>query len=441
MEILATVISYNFRKIIDLNKDKNRSIFSIIIILLSIFVGVICGIVFQVADIYLGKYSQKELLDTVVYGFIYMTILRGFIPSYNSIARITNPIHPINKVKRFLINVTFEVSNLFFITSVIFLTTFSVFLSENRFSFLVISILGLGSAHLCRRIIHLTIEYKQNLVQKILILVSGFAIYLCYKQVPDFLILQNMLLIFCLLLFANISMADSFDLRYTREHKIGYTKLFDFSFVKLFFKNKTLRSTFIFEISTKLALLIFDYDIYSSNGHHFGKYEHFIVFFLSPVSLFTYYFNNIFGFSRQFWYSLFKTGASFSECVFLMSKFLGVPILVHLSLVVPFYVISESLVLFSFQFYFCCLLTLLPLSIYFSVKYPKKVERALQKGGNVSAISNLTSMLLVIAFIFVLQYLPQYLILICSVTSFVSVLLARSAYSNSNRGVYEVLYK
>jgi len=442
MGILRLLAQNTLKRIFDFKNQPLGSIGASLSMLLAITFGLVVGIMLLLTKFSPLNNTENEILDFIILGIVIITFIRGFFPSYNPIKVITNSIYPVNRITRFLINMVYEFNSIFFITNMIFFVTLSICLQEQKLIFLSRGILGVGSAHLLRRIVHFCLEYKiVNTTDKILILISGCVLVISFFLPGDYFEINNIVIVFSFLMIVNINITSSLLSKREFSLKVVNTKFIELKYLKLFFRNKMLRNSFIFETSYKIIFIIADWFTYIENGDHFGKTEYIILFFFSPISIFMSSFNNLWGFEKKLWFNLNKTEASFYDNIIVTLKLLTIPLFTHLLLVLSYYYIADNLKIFNLQFYFSCLIVLFPLSVLLSNRFPKKVEKIIQKGGNVSAIGNLISMLLVIAFVFISQHLQNYSLLIAGLLAFAIFYIAHKTYGMNKSEIFEVLYK
>lgn len=442
MGVLRVIFKLNLKKLFDFQNSPTKSIAHVLIVLIALAFGIFFGILINVSKKNGININEDQILNSMFIGVITITFLRGFFPSYKPIKSITKAIHPIGNLQRFTIDFLNELLTTYFITSIIFLLSFSISLTEKKLYYLVIMFLGLFSAHLARRIVHTIIDYKiKTIGNKWLIFSIGILLIITNLYYEQFISLANIILGFILLIIINIQFESLFkELKFYDKHILNFN-LFNLKFFKLFFRNKLFRNIFLFDFISKVIFLYIDWQTYKNNGYHIAKFDFVIVFVLSPISLFAYCFNNFFGFGKSLWFTLQKSHADFFDTTGLLSKVLLFPLIIDMSLNFTYYYLSEGIRLFSIQYYFSSLIVLFGFAVFFSLQNPKQVNKAIGKGANVSPIANIISIAVVGFFMYLTQYFKNFSLLIAIVISCLVLIISKRGFKNSKYEIFEVLYK
>ncbi|MEW5842850.1 MAG: hypothetical protein AB1775_06275 [Bacteroidota bacterium] len=441
MGILKTVLKINLKRLLDFQNFPVKSVFNILYILVAITFGIFLGLIinaFQEFDI---SIKEEQLFYALFIGIIAFTFLRGFFPSYNPIKNITKVIYPLSNFENFLINIFNELLKPYFIFTIITLLSFLVYLKGKYFYYFVSMIIGLIVAHLARRIVHILIEFKvKSLMFKGTFFGVGTLLIVAYFFIGTTINLFLIMLCSVLLIFANIKLYFPLKERRYFDNYLMVVDLIDIKYLKLFFRNELLRTTFIFQLVVHIPLLYADWQSYRDYGYHILKSDIIITFILSPISLFASYFNNIFGFSRSFWFTINKSQTSFINTIILIFKVLLIPLIIDMLINITYYYLSGNIKLFSAHYYFYCLIILFAFSIFFSFKYPRRVERAVINGANISPLVNVASLISVFLFIYLTAYFGNYLFIAAISISSIVFAISFYVYKNSKYKLFQVFY-
>ncbi|MES1181593.1 MAG: hypothetical protein ABUL44_02245, partial [Flavobacterium sp.] len=171
---------------------------------------------------------------------------------------------------------------------------------------------------------------------------------------------------------------------------------------KAFLKKKAIRTAIIFGFCFKMLMIIIFVTLFEKKPSLLdpeGSFQFVICLMISPIIIFNYVFNNLWGYLKHIWLILFLSGRK------------GVFRLTYIKLLLPvlfvdflFFIVFVELTKQSFLkyavFYFCCLLIYLPLSFITCVLRPKPVSKAISFNSFEASTSvSISAALILITFI------------------------------------------
>jgi hypothetical protein len=134
----------------------------------------------------------------------------------------------------------------------------------------------------------------------------------------------------------------------------------------------------------KTIIIGFDIYFYQSGQGHIFEGKGFYWLFISPAIIFTYIFNNFWGFWRSAWLNLeIRSGNSKGMFLFLWQT-IKYPIIMDIIITFSLVFLVQSDYFFVLLFYFCTLTTLMLTAFLWSDLFPKLISQAAPKKGSTS---------------------------------------------------------
>jgi len=144
--------------------------------------------------------------------------------------------------------------------------------------------------------------------------------------------------------------------------------------------------------------------MFQKDGGTFSKNEIFFYIFFSPLILFSYFFNNIFGFSPTFWFSLNKASATLLTYSKEMFKVLFLPLIIDVVLTIAVLFAVDKLNYTYISLYISSVIVLFAIGVINSFFLPKQVKSVFTMSGNTSIVGNVFSMLVFTILIILTKY-------------------------------------
>lgn len=441
MDILKIILIINLKRMFDFKNFPIRSVFNILSILIAIACGVSLGIIINAIQEHKIDFKEVQLFDILFIGVIIYTFLRGFLPSYNPIKNITKIIYPLRNTEHFLINVFNDLLKPYYIFTMVMLLSFLTYVEGKHIYYIVSILSALLTAYLARRVVHVLIEFRiKSFVFKLTVYYVGFLLIAIYLFIGKTINLLLVIISLIFLVIINVILhSNVYEYRYFDNDFIVVNSI-NTKYLKLLFRNVVFRTTFIFQLALHILLLYADWHSYKNYGYHILKSDIIITFIISPISLFASYLNNIFGFFKSFWFTLHKTHSSFSNVIIQIIKLFLIPLIIDIFINITYYKLSDSIKLFSIQYYFSCLIILFSFSILFSLIFPRQIEKAINKRSNVAPIANVISIIIVFLIMYLSVYLKNNLLLVAIFISSIVIVLSFYMYPSSRYKLYQVLY-
>lgn len=445
MAVMILIVKLNLQKMFDFKNHLLKSLGFLASLVLSFVYALMFAFLIKTPEFVNLNISEKEFLTGIIYAIILFTLFRGIFPIYKQIVSMVKPNYPLSKIKIFFLNLTNELVSPYFLSFCVFISTFTIYLPDHNFFFAINAVSGLIGAHLLKRIMQRVVEYKikkpSNLIY---IFIAGILLithFFIAENLYSFFDVGNIILGLSLLFIINISIEDCYKEQREFAKNILKFSFFNSDYVKILFGNKLLRVTVIVEVLVRSVFIMVDWVTYEKKGFHIGENEIFITLFLSPVSAFTYYLNNTFGYTGTVWFTINKATDDIFVIVKFMLKLLIIPISINAFISFAYYLIAGNLTLFNISFYLSSLILLFTISVFSSLYFPKSVVKVFTAGSNTSVISAIVSMGVVVLSIYLVQLISHYYILVSIMISYLAICLLQKSYYKLKSDLFEKLFK
>ncbi len=340
--------------------------------------------------------TPEKLKALLLILIVVITTGRMVFPVYKPLKQSLPGYYPLSKFNRYLSSVIIEFISPFFLYFSIFLITCSFFISDQCLGFLITGFVTMFSSQLLRHIIQLLVEYKFNTINRfIYITILAVTIFGLIK-IPIFNI-YTLLIISCvavLLFFLGFVLTNS--LKERKNYIVTQKILFNSTILKILFNNKKVRLPIIIGFIFKIAILIINLITYKTNGKYLLDSRFLILLLSSPLIIFTYVFNNTWGYWKSLWFNIELRSGNYrlmiKQSLLLMLVPLIIDFLITFLLLIPLF----PDLLFITYFYFTSTFFLISFSFFWSILTPVKVVSNFQMKGNTSQISIVVSMAVVL---------------------------------------------
>lgn len=161
--------------------------------------------------------------------------------------------------------------------------------------------------------------------------------------------------------------------------------------LKLLLNNKKARLPIIIGLMFKLIILIGDLLSYKFEGKHLFDGQIIIWLFVSPLMIYTYVFNNIWGFWKSIWLNLELRIGNYKPMVIQGFRYMVLPLIIDAVITIPILLSSWNDFQFILLFYLTSSCYLFSTSFLWSLIVPRKITTTFQMKGSTSTLSSLTS--------------------------------------------------
>ncbi|RDV15860.1 hypothetical protein DXT99_07640 [Pontibacter diazotrophicus] len=433
-------------------KPKQRGLLLGLGILLAGFYSLMFSYLLQLAE-ESGRIRQsaEQVLEYANLFLLVIIILRGFFPAYVPKSGIIQRIYPIPPLQKFWTELAVELVSPFYFIALNFLIFLFLMAPAYDFVHLLQSLLVVLTAHVTLRSLQVFVERKIRWTHSYLFMaaVMAAAFVALQVRVPMFRPTSDWLMLVVHVAALGFFITASYFLEHAaadaRHKVVNYSSNARRSLGWRLFKNhKMARQMLIFGMVFKVLILAVDAVSYLKKGNHIFDEILSLWIFVGPLVIFSYVFNNVWGFYRNLWLTIERSSGSYKDFIKASLLPLRVPLLMDAVLTfmyVTFF--NHESALFIVLMYIASILVLTPLGIIASIVRPIAVK------GGMFSFSTKTSYLynFIAIFLFSMLLLPRihpllyllYPLIIGGVIfALVAVLKEYPAYKHK---LFETLYK
>lgn len=395
--------------------------------------------------------SPDQVLEYANLLLLAVIILKGFFPAYVPKAAVIQRIYPIRPLQKFWTELIVELVSPFYFIVVNFLFLLYLMAPEYNFAQLLQSVLVILTAHVTLRTLQVFVERKVRWHHSYFYMaaVMAAAFVALQARVPMFRPNGELLLLVAHMAALGFFITANYFLERAanepRRKVVNYSSTARRSLSWRLFKNhKLAKQMLIFGLVFKAIILALDATAYMRKGEHIFDDIFSLWMFVGPLVVFSYVFNNVWGFYRNLWLTIERSSGSYKDFIKASLMPLRVPLLmdaVLTSLYVTFF--NHESALFIVLMYIAAILLLTPLGIISSIVSPKAVK------GGIFSFSAKTSYLynFISIALFSMLFLPLihpllYLIYPVLIGGVIFALVAvMREYPTYKHKLFEALYK
>lgn len=410
MGILIYLITLRLKRIFDFKSHPVRTIGVALFLVIAILYGFLFAQLSNSQEFQVKTLPQNEFAQYIVFSLAIITFLRGFFPTYVPLRNILPKSYPLRKTARLLHNLIYEFVYPFYLGIILFVLTFSVQMNGDRIKFFLIAFSWIVISHLLKRLIQFCIEFRFKEINiffislTIIVLVVPYFLFFNISSVYiNYAI--TLLIIIVLLLMNFLFESTSKELKSIivrnskKKERITYH-------IKLLLNNNSLRTMVLVALFMKIFFVLLNMNLFTEQSELPAEVAFFLNFILSPIFLFTYLFNNFFGFSRSIWLSMNKVGVGLFSYYKQILKVLAIPIILDAIITISFLIFFDVLNYTNLLIYINNCFLLIVTCVINSFYFPKKVTSLFSIKSNTSIWASVLSMISVAVVILLLDFSP-----------------------------------
>jgi len=397
--MIQLLITYKLKFFIQGFKNAWKAVFQVFLLLLAWFYAFIFGWLFNLlSEGKIDFISPEELFYYIIIGIAGLTVLRMFFPNYQAMKLLFPKYYPISKGKRYLASLINDFQSAYFFYLSVFIVITTVYLDNAHVKFLTSSFLALLNAQLLRRYLQYQIDFTSKRyivsVMGLFVILSFFIAFFLFKiDLSALLILLTVALL--LIGYFQESNIDS-----AKQREINSSSDKSNITVKLLFNNKKVRLVLLIALLFKAFFLVSDFLVFIKKGAHLFSLNgiSLYVLYISPLIMFTYVFNNIWGFWKNILLSIETRIGEYQPLMYLGLRLMVIPLLIDMAITVPFIILVGNNIELLLIFYATSMVYLVMLSFLWSLITSKKIKKTFQFNGTTSTLSALLSLIIILPF-------------------------------------------
>ncbi len=395
--------------------------------------------------------SVEKVLSYANLLILAITIMRSFFPAYIPKTEFIHRIYPIKPIQKFWVELVVELASPFYFVLVSFLLTLFILSPDYGFGHLLQSLLVFLTAHITKRSLQLLVERRIKWRQSAFIsaaVMAGAFIALQVREPMYEPISSPLLLVVHLAALGFLTLSSYFLEQAAFEPKqkvVSYSHNARRSLGwRLFKNNKVAKQLILFGLAFKVLMLAADALAYEMKGTHLYEQNFTIWVFIGPLVLYTYVFNNVWGFYKTLWLTTERASGNIMDFLKASLMPLRVPLLLDAGLVVLYIAFfNQEQAVFIVAMYITSVLVLTPIALIASFLSPKVVRGGVMSfGAKTSYLYTFISILLIGLLFLPLLHPLLYLIypVVIGISLF-AVIAVLKEYPKYKYQLFEKLYK
>jgi hypothetical protein len=356
------------------------------------FAGVLDGRFFETPDNLPTSFKNGFTLLIGIF-----TLGRGYFPVHTPLQSCFRPFHPVGPLPRFALHYLNDLLSTYFLAFTAFIFSVITFSASLDFGTGFQFLFALVGSHCLRRIIQTVTENKLIIGIRarmwLIFSLSVMAVALAFQIDTGG---GNALisgLVLALLFFVGFVVEEGTYREEAQSHQSEHTGL-SFSF-DMVWRNRTARFSLLIAFIFKAIFLLIDTFTYQKSGNHlFGSI--FVVWlFASPAILFTYVFNNTWGYWRNFWLLLEKSLGGGLAVIQMAFRLLWIPLLADFLISLIYFSFSDQLLVPGLAMYLGSAFILGSFCFFWSSQFPSFIQNPVSLKTNTSTVSSIVTVLIV----------------------------------------------
>lgn len=316
----------------------------------------------------------------VIFGLA--TVLRKICTNSFITSKFIPPYFPLSTFKKYIFKLVFELFSIYFFNSLLLISLLKLNISILHLSDLIKVVLSILNGIIISEVIYF---FPKSMFNWRSIVAYGplFSLFilttLLFKN-QSFLTIycENIYLITVYIFFSGLILETNntcFSVRKTAWHTFQVKPIF--ISLSIYIKNRPLKISALFLCLIK-GFMLFQISFHFGNSHSIPPYL--IYIFLMPVPPFTYFLNNIWGFTRCFWMRILLSSPNLKRLFFHQLKISAPPLLIDFLLSAIFIYYNS----FNFKnpyllclIYIICLFVFCVFSFFWALIFPKYIDKVL----------------------------------------------------------------
>lgn len=321
-----------------------------------------------------------------------ITLARMVFPNYVPMKQLFPGYYPVSRIEKYLTSLVVDFQKPFFLYILVFIFSGYYYLETSALQFLITGLLVVVNSHLVRRFLQYLIDYE---TKSSWWFVHGLGA-LTILSVIGVLIFANMevphLLLLLLLVLASAGFLQEISIRSSRQGEILSKSNKLHILPKLLLNNKMARLPLVFGLIFKSFILCMIFLAAKLKGKDLFDEQFVLWIFATPLILFTYVFDNMWGFWKSLWLNLELRMGQHKTLVGFGLRLMLIPLLLDFLVTMPLLLFSRKDYQFIVIFYLTTAAYLVTMSFFWSVITPRKIMSFFHMKASTSALSMIAAM-------------------------------------------------
>ena len=330
----------------------------------------------------------------VIIGFV---LFRMIFPRYKPQRQYLPKFYPVSRLQHYVISVVSDLTKPLLLGIAFLIVVCFLYLQDLKFTFLLLGLSALVTGQLLRRLVQYGIDFRKSTVGNVLFAISWvipLVVITYFASLSPYI--WQLSLFVSVYLFA-IGYLLELTILENRRSQIAGGAWTGNLYLKLLVNNPKARLILMVGILFKVFLLTGDFFMFRSKGKHMFDGQLVYWMFASPLILFTYVFNNVWGYWKSVWLNFELRTGSYKEMTQFVARLLVIPLLIDAAITLPLLLLSWNQTQFILIFYLVSLLFLILFSFLWSILFPISIRSSFQMRGTSSFVSSMVSVVVVVS--------------------------------------------
>lgn len=415
-------------------------------VIFAIFYGLLFGYLYSSDDWEEVDFSSREnFLIGLALFFIFMTILRGFYPTYHQLNTWVRPFFPLSGFKRYNLKLSSDFASAFFIPALAFTISMGLMAGDQLgLPFIVKYLVIILGANIVRRMVQAVLEYQFNnrplliggVIAGLLAVIFLQITYPVYASSPVWADLLTIVLVYgCGLIVEEYLPVERKQTAQTEKKNRSII-------TSLLFQNKKIRSSLLVGFIFKLGFLGADSYVRITSGEHLFESDFLVWLFASPVLIFNYVYNNLWGYHRSLWLTLDRSPNATHSLQKYYLRLLWPPLAADFVISTVYFVLYPEWTVIGIISWVSIAVISIVFGFYWSIYKPRLILKTITTKGNTFFWSNMLSILFTMLLYGMLYTKWLYwLIPVYFIVSGVVFYYAKKEYPELRKALFNELFK
>jgi hypothetical protein len=335
-------------------------------------------------------FTPERFLSYVLAAILMITMIRMVFPDYRALKQIFPRYYPISNIQKYAASILNDFVTPYFFYLSFFILTCNFYSSDQGFDFLYPGFLVMIGSHLLRRCIQYLLDFRLSITGKISSVLFVFVLYINIDLL-ELKLSDNLYLLVLICFLFLIGFIQEYAIIEGRSNEFTSKSLKSNIAFKMLINNKKARLTLMIGLLLKASILLGDFLFFKTKGKHFFDGQLIFWLFASPLIIFTYVFNNAWGFWKNIWLNFDLRSGDYKLMIRQSFSLMLAPLLIDVIFTLPILLISWNNPVFILLFYLTTACYLIMLSFLWSLITPKKIASIFQMNGSTSPVSIITT--------------------------------------------------
>lgn len=385
--------------------------------------------------------SPDLLLQYLLWGIWILGLARMILPSYTPLRSLVPPYYPVGAFHRYLLSLLEGILQSYYLYLSLFVLTTSLLSPFIGPLFTLNALLTALLAAMVRRALQGLIDLRQNAYGALLSIgasLLSITLWLVFSGTMPGLLLVSLGLILLMGTAGVMVERQRIELKTGKRRK---TLLPLAPALKQLFLHPRVRQPLMVSLLIKMFFLGIDYVHFRVEGEHLLGEDLSLWFLAAPLAIFSYLFNNSWGFWREVWLRTYLAHSGFLSLALFQLRMMAFPLLIDGILSISVLALYWENTSGIFAYYLTISVFYAGSAMFWSLRTPVRIRKAFQRkptSGLSSFLTMIAAMMLTLMF---LGNGVRYLIPLYLLAGGIFFLVARSFFPEWKYRVYQHIFK